>query len=210
MRIPLNEITCFINNICRTYKIDESHGIKHALDVYGFARNLVYSEAKSSPYLLDQESVIYTAALLHDTCDKKYMKESEGIENINKFLTDSGEYKKEETDIILQIIQTMSYSKVKEFGFPELGQYQQAYHIVRESDLLAAYDIDRCILFTMNNYNVNYETAFYMAKDLYHKRMEKHIEDGLISTTYGKMKAGELLKENLLNIEQIESVIKKK
>lgn len=209
MRIPINEITCFINNICRIYNIDESHGIKHALDVYGFARNLVYSEAKSSPYLLDQESVIYTAALLHDTCDKKYMKESEGVENINKFLTDTGVYKKEETDIILKIIQTMSYSKVKEFGFPELGQYQQAYHIVRESDLLAAYDIDRCILFTMNNYKVDYEKAFYMAKELYHRRMEKHVEDGLIKTTYGKMKADELLKENLLNIEQIESLIKK-
>ena len=48
----------------------------------------------------------------------------------------------EKLDIIFQIITTMSYSTVKKNGFPSLNEYQLAYHIVREADLLAAYDID--------------------------------------------------------------------
>ena len=41
----------------------------------------------------------------------------------------------------------MSYSKVKVHGYPELGDYQLAYHIVRESDLLTAYNIPRSIVY---------------------------------------------------------------
>ena len=29
----------------------------------------------------------------------------------------------------------MSYSKVKKSGFPDMNEFQTAYHIVRESDL---------------------------------------------------------------------------
>ena len=50
-------------------------------------------------------------------------------------------------DVIGDIIGSMSYSKVKKNGFPELGDYQTEYNIVREADLLAAYDIDRAIIY---------------------------------------------------------------
>ena len=43
----------------------------------------------------------------------------------------------------------MSYSKVNKNGFPELGNYQLCYNIVREADLLASYNIDRCIIYQM-------------------------------------------------------------
>jgi len=62
-------------------------------------------------------------------------------------------------EIIGKIIGTMSYSKVKANGYPELGEYQLAYHIVREADLLAAYDIDRCIIYTMYRDNCEYNKA---------------------------------------------------
>lgn len=207
MKIPLSKICTFINNMCFKYNIDESHGLKHAMDVYKFSRNIVLYESSKYPELLLQQPIIYTAALLHDTCDKKYMDENEGIENIKQFLYSTKEYEPSDTDIILKIIKTMSYSKVKKNGYPKLGEYQNAYHIVRESDLLAAYDFDRGLLYTMNSNNLNYKNAFPIAKDLYEVRMAKHIDDGLIVTNYGKIKAKELLEENIKNIKQIENVL---
>jgi HD superfamily phosphodiesterase len=207
MRIPLSKICNFINYMCNNYKIDESHGLKHALDVYKHCINNVATESARFPFLLDQQPVIYTAALLHDTCDKKYMKESEGIEKIKEFLITTQNYNNNERDVIIEIIQTMSYSKVKSNGFPELGEYQLAYHIVREADLLAAYDFDRGLIYTMNNYKVDYKTAFTMAKELYEKRMAKHVDDGLITTKYGVKEAEKLLSENMKHIESIESIL---
>lgn len=207
MRLPLSKMCVFIQQVCSKYKIDESHGMKHALDVYKFSRILVASERTEFPYIINQIPIIYTAALLHDTCDKKYMDEIEGVINIQEFLGSTNCYNREEMDTILKIIQTMSYSKVKIHGFPELGIYQKAYHIVREADLLTAYDFDRGLLYTLNNYDVDYKKAFYMAKKLYGNRMAKHIEDGLISTPHGIEQARLLLKDNLVHIDEIENML---
>lgn len=208
MRLPLSRICSFINHMCSTYHIDESHGLKHALDVYKFCRILVKDQSSSQPQLLKQQNIIYTAALLHDTCDKKYMHEDLGITYIRCFLEDTKCYQTYENDIILQIIQTMSYSKVQAQGYPELGTYQQAYHIVREADLLAAYDFDRCLVFTMHHYKVDYKNAFIMAKNLYEKRMAKHVEHGLISSEKGLSLASSLLDENKQQIACIEELLK--
>ena len=207
MRIPLSKICYFINSMCKKYNIDESHGLKHALDVYKYCRNNVAYESIQFPILINQQPVIYTAALLHDTCDKKYMDETIGIEKIKEFLSSTQAYNNNEKNIIIEIIQTMSYSKVKNYGFPDLGEYQLAYHIVREADLLAAYDFDRGLIYTMNNYNVDYKTAFTMAKELYENRMAKHVEDGLITTKYGVKEAKKLLDENKIHIEAIEATL---
>ena len=77
-------------------------------------------------------------------CDKKYMDEKEGIKEIEKFL--ESKLSDDEINIILSIITTMSYSTVKANGYPDLGFYQTAYHIVREADLLSAYNFDRCVI----------------------------------------------------------------
>ena len=81
-------------------------------------------------------------------CDKKYMDEDTGLEKINQFLEDK--MTPLELDITKQIITTMSYSKVKTNGYPELNEYQMAYHIVREADLLSAYDFDRCMFYNIH------------------------------------------------------------
>lgn len=193
--------------MCRTYNIDESHGVKHALDVYKYSRNLVSAESKQFPIILSQQHIIYTSALLHDTCDKKYMNEEDGLQDIISFLQETSLYQDEDIDIIIKIIQTMSYSKVKINGFPKLGEYTKAYHIVRESDLLTAYDFDRCLLFTMNSYKIEYNIAFTLANDLYQQRMIKHISDGLIKTKYGIEEGNRLLIENQKNILSIKTMI---
>ena len=66
-------------------------------------------------------------------------------------------YKKEKIDVIGDIIGTMSYSKIKKNGFPDLGEYQNEFNVVREADLLAAYDIDRAIIYNMTKSNNDFE-----------------------------------------------------
>ena len=59
----------------------------------------------------------------------------------------------------------------------------------------------------MHKYNVDYNEAFKIAKDLYEKRMAKHISDGLITTNYGIDQAIKLYGENMQNIKSIETML---
>ena len=170
--------------LCKKFNIDESHSLKHSMEVYNFALRIYESELHMNAYLEEQKDIIVLAAILHDTIDKKYVAEEDGIEEIRKYL--NGVVTVEKLDIIFQIITTMSYSTVKKKGFPLLGDYQLAYHIVREADLLAAYDIDRCVMYSMYTKNANYSEALDMAIVLFDNRVLKHRKDKLFVTNYSK------------------------
>jgi hypothetical protein len=75
-------------------------------------------------------------------------------------------------EIVEKNISTMSYSKVKTNGYPELGEYQLTYHIVREADLLTAYDIYKCIIYTMYRDNCHYNKALEEPLKLFDYRIE--------------------------------------
>ena len=191
MIIPYNSIFNFILLTSKKYNIDESHGLLHSMDVLNKANNIINYESTLHNKNIDKE-VIYTTALLHDMCDKKYMDEKIGVSNVKRFLSNDLNYKKEKVDVIGDIIETMSYSKVKKNGFPDLGNYQTEYNIVREADLLAAYDIDRAIIYNMTKANNNFEVSFINSKLLYYDRMAKHNKDSLFTFDYTK-KEGEKL-----------------
>ena len=168
--------------LCKKFNIDESHSLKHSMEVYNYALKIYESELVMNAYLEQQKDIIVLSAILHDTIDKKYVVEAEGMEEIRKHLESC--VKKENLDIIFQIITTMSYSTVKKNGFPLLGDYQLAYHIVREADLLAAYDIDRCIMYSMYKHNANYLDALNAAIVLFEHRVFRHRKDRLFVTNY--------------------------
>ena len=86
----------------------------------------------------------------------------------------------------------MSYSTVKKNGFPNLGPHQLAYHIVREADLLAAYDLERCIIYKMMKQQQPYSDAVRLSLDLFNERVLLYLQDDLFITTYSKLKAMEL------------------
>jgi HD superfamily phosphodiesterase len=154
------------------------------MDVLNFAHNIYMNELPDCPFLKEQEKVIYTAAILHDMCDKKYVNEDEGIRQIEDFLQESMD--PAEIDMTKQIISTMSYSTVKKKGYPLLGTYQYAYHIVREADLLSAYNFDRCMIYHMQkNQKCTLEESFQNANELFENRVLKYIDDQLIGTKYG-------------------------
>jgi HD superfamily phosphodiesterase len=192
--------------LCKKFNIDESHSLKHSMEVYNFALRIYESELPMNAYLEEQKDIIVLAAILHDTIDKKYVAEADGIEEIRQFL--EGYVSTEKLGIIFQIITTMSYSTVKKNGFPLLGDYQLAYHIVREADLLAAYDIDRCIMYSMYTKNANYLEALDAAVVLFEHRVFRHRKDRLFVTNYSKKLSVKLHKKAKKDVEVLVKNIK--
>jgi HD superfamily phosphodiesterase len=68
------------------YNIDESHGLSHSMNVFLMANDIYRHEVINTPILRGQQQIIYTSAILHDTCDHKYMDKEEGLERIREFL----------------------------------------------------------------------------------------------------------------------------
>lgn len=167
------------------YNIDESHGLSHSMNTLYYANQIFREEVLIRPEIQFHERLIYVSAIIHDMCDKKYTDKSRELVNIERFLGES--LKPYEIETTTKIISTMSYSYVKEHGFPDLGEYQTAYNIVREADLLTAYDFDRSIIYHMNNHIVlDLQTSFHNAKTLFSERVFRHNEDGLFFTDYAK------------------------
>lgn len=180
-----------VMDFTRRYNIDESHSLKHSMEVKRFAENIYESELVANPQLERQKSIIMASAILHDMCDHKYVSDEAGAiaelrEYMKEFFTDA------DFDVVVSIITTMSYSKVKKKGYPDLGEYQLAYHIVREADLLAAYDIDRCIIYGMAVDKMTYTMAVERATVVFADRVIKYRDDGLFLTAWSKAKSLEL------------------
>jgi hypothetical protein len=192
----------------KKYSVDESHGLLHSMNILNYANTIYEYEKINFPFLQAQEKIIYVSAIIHDMCDAKYMNEAEGIKEINNFL--ENQITNDEINIIQNIISTMSYSKVKKNGFPCLGDYQMAYHIVREADLLTAYDFERCMIYHLNKQNNdnNVVDAFCNAKKLFENRVFKHEEDGLFITSWSKNNHLHLHSQALTRINVWEKIIK--
>jgi hypothetical protein len=198
----LNYAFQYVINTSKKFNIDESHALKHSMEVYRFSKRIYESELVIHPYLESQKEIIYMCAIGHDMCDKKYMDESQGILEYKQYL--SKQLTLEQLEIMGKIISSMSYSKVKANGYPtDLSEYELAYHIVREADLLAAYDIDRCIMYKMYKDNLLYSDAFQNALDLFDKRVFLMIPDDLFITEYSKKKALQLHKKAEKDVENL-------
>uniref|UniRef100_A0A6C0DGW6 HD domain-containing protein n=1 Tax=viral metagenome TaxID=1070528 RepID=A0A6C0DGW6_9ZZZZ len=202
----INQAFRFVIQTSQEYNIDESHALKHSLEVFNYANNIYDDEVNKFPYLKDQREIISLSAIVHDMCDKKYLDENNGIINIKNHMT--GYLPDHELEVVSKIIQTMSYSKVKENGFPDLGEYQHAYHIVREADLLAAYDLDRCIIYRMMRHKYNYTDSLNESKDLFENRILNYRRDNLFVTNYSKNKSALLHKKALVDLEKLDAILK--
>jgi HD superfamily phosphodiesterase len=204
----LSKLFNFVLLTSKKYNIDESHGLSHSMNVFHFANKIYQDEVINYPILKNQENIIYVSAILHDMCDKKYMDEKDGLKEIEKFLENEDILKPSEIGVCKQIMSTMSYSKVFADGFPNLGSYQKAYHIVRESDLLSAYDFDRCMIYKMNmNQGANIEDTFQNALELFNKRVLKHNDDNLFLLDYSKRESIVLHNSALQRINSWKKII---
>jgi hypothetical protein len=190
MENVLNRAFDCVRQLSVAYKIDESHAMKHSMDVFNFTKQFYHRYSPYQPQLVQQQRVLYAASILHDMCDPKYTTEADGLRAINTYMDSC--FTSEEFNILSIIMTTISYSKVKAKGFPVLGDWQFAYHIVRESDLLASYDFDRCVMYGMYRESLPYIDAVARARTVYHNRVFHYIKDGVFITDFGLSKAYEL------------------
>jgi len=200
----INSSFKYVIETSKTFNIDESHSLKHSMEVLGYAKKIYESEVKANPYLENQKKIIYMAAIGHDMCDKKYMDEKEGVIRYKNYLNDL--MTPNDLEVMGKIIETMSYSKVKVNGFPDLGEYQLAYHIVREADLLAAYDLDRCIIYKIYHNNYNYSEAIEDAFNLFENRVFKMRKDKLFKTDYSKKESLKLHKKAIKDVLNLKTL----
>ena len=155
--------------------------------------------------LKEQKRIIMTSAILHDMCDKKYIDERVGINMIKDYCKDY--ISEDELNIIETIILTMSYSTVKKNGYPELNDYELAYHIVREADLLAAYDIDRTIIYSMYKENIDYHNAIKRTIELFKNRVLKYRSDNLFITSFSEEESLKLHEKSINDLKDLQEII---
>jgi len=190
MRLPylynvVNYAFDFVALTSKQMRIDESHALRHSMDVFHLANRIYHKEVDIAPYLKQQFRVIGVSAILHDMCDHKYMDEQEGVEKLCKHMKPMLE--NHELDAFANIVTTMSYSKVQQKGFPtNLGEYTRAYHIVREADLLSAYNVERCLIYQMQRKDFNYADSIYKVIELFQNRVLTYREQDLFLTEFGK------------------------
>ena len=102
------------------------HGLQHALRVYSNAKKINAKE-------MGDEKVVLTAALIHDTVDKKLFNNfDERIIYVRQFLDDNN-YTNEEIDEIIYIISNISWNEGKNVELNSLNA-----KIVRDADRLDA------------------------------------------------------------------------
>ena len=200
-----NYLFDFVTLTSKLYSIDESHAVKHSMDVFFYSNKIYNYELIKNPYIKNHKNIIDTASILHDMCDKKYVNELVGIDRISNYMKDK--ITEDELNITLKIVSTMSYSTIKKNGYPKLGDYQLAYNIVREADLLAGYDFDRCIIYQMLKRNESYEKSFIDAKELFNNRILKYREDDLFTSELSKKISKELHEKAINRIIFLDSIL---
>lgn len=202
----LSSIIHFIMAITKQYSYDESHGMIHSFNTMHTAYKIYENELHNHPELKEQEKVILVSAVIHDMCDKKYMDEIDGISRIDNVLENHMSSK--EILVVHDIVSGMSYSKVKKKGFPDMGDYQAAYNVVREADLLEAYDFDRAMIYHLYHKNADMKEAYKESLELFKKRMFRHEKDGLLTFEYTKTQAKQLKTRSIIRMKHWKKIIR--
>ena len=195
----------YVINTSKQFNIDESHSLKHSMDVFHTANQIYNSELIRNPYLSTQKTIIDVSAILHDMCDKKYVDEHQSVDEMNKYMQPY--ITTAEMVMVNTIISTMSYSTVTKNGFPVIPEYQLAYHIVREADLLCAFDPDRCIMYGMMKENMSYVDATKRAIPYLENRVLQYIDNKLFITDYSKEQSIILHKECKAKLDNLKQLV---
>jgi len=195
----------YVMETTQRFNIDESHALKHSLEVFHYANEIYTHQVNLHPYLEKQKGIIYASAILHDMCDKKYMDQENGLTMIKHHMKDL--MSEHDLTIVGNIISTMSYSTVKKNGYPELGEYQMAYHIVREADLLSAYDLDRSLIYSLICEKLNYTDALKRVIEITNERILTYRSDKLFITNYSKALSLQLHRKALKNLKLLENLL---
>ena len=181
----MEDLWKFIEKCCEEQGIDESHGLKHSKAVVGWAEQLMAAETNLSD---DEKRMVTYAAALHDMCDSKYTDVTKSSQVIKAWLLEQG-WNEHEASVLISIITTMSYSKLKKAAemvghrvWPDHGKWQLAYHITRNADLLDGYKVERCFQFQKHKSpDMSDDEAWILVEKLFENRVLRYVSDGWIT-----------------------------
>jgi hypothetical protein len=135
----------------------------------------------------DECTMAIYAAALHDMCDKKYTDPVEASDRIFHWLVVNEAWSIENASSLIDIINSMSYSWLKNRvvngipNYPDHGKWQRAYHIARHADLLDGYIVSRCFLYGKHiSPSISDDECWKKVKDLFDVRVFKYVSDGWI------------------------------
>ena len=214
LQLIINTSFQYVIKASALYTIDESHALKHSMQVFNYAtelfKNTIYiSESIPLESMIEQQEIVYIAALLHDMCDHKYVGENESVAllEMRQYMSVNANVSEKTMNVVCEIISSMSYSKVVKHGYPNLGVYNMAYHVVREADLLAGYDPDRCIIYSMMVEKMCYVESVKRCIDLFNKRVFNYIPNMLFVSTTGLTMAHDLHQRAKYDIAKLSGML---
>jgi len=177
----------FIGRQCEKYGIDESHGLKHAKGTLMRANEILLTLSEVTE---EERRMTLYAAAIHDTCDSKYTPVNEAAKEIGYFLR-SEFWSPEHIDALINIVTSMSYSKLKksvssgQIEYPNHGKWQRAYHVARHADLLEGYVVARCVMYNIHLYpEKSMDEHWQRATELFSERVFTYCSEGWIFFPY--------------------------
>lgn len=178
----MEKLYIFIDLLCKEYNIDESHNLQHSIRCIAWVQRL----ADVNNLTAQEQQIAVYAAALHDMCDAKYTDVFIGCERIREWLL-ANDWTEEFADVLIRIVTTMSYSKLKaaaadgQIVYPDHGRWQMVYHIVRHADLLEGYRVDRCYYYQKHIMpNISENDCWTKVVELFERRPLRYVAEGWI------------------------------
>lgn len=204
----------FAEEIIFKYDYDESHDMRHFLNVVNYAKDIIKNDYLDAQIILDlpnRESIkiILDASFCHDLIDSKYVNSIEMLDKL-KTLCLHNDYKY--FNILSYLIENISFSKQRKVDFKPIEKYYIALMIVSDADKLDAYRIERIIAYQNNKYkdlpnDIKKMRTKIWLKTILVKRVLEY-KDKWLKTDYAKKIAVPMhenivkyVKEHLLDIE---------
>ena len=184
--MPIRSLADFIDDMCREYDIDESHGLKHSVGTIRRAQAIMDTIGSITK---EERQMVIHAAALHDLCDSKYTDSAVASLKIKIWLIFEADWSRANAEALIHIITTMSYSKLKNLKeqngihtYPNHGKWLRAYHITRQADILESYSPARCVLYNKHKYPYKSEDEHWQkAVELFNARIFNYVKDGWIT-----------------------------
>lgn len=186
--------------------IDDSHNEKHGKEVLFWAQEIV----QSLDYKIHKNDLLMIGhcCLLHDLMDRKYKDLSTEVElHLERF------HRPHEVELMMNVMKDMSYSKTvkqNQFILPEWlneSPFQDVFHITREADLLASYNLARMIEYRRaQNPFMKKEEGIQECIDLFYNRMERLDKIGVFVHPSAKKKAEHLKVISKLKLDLLPTV----
>lgn len=214
MEIPI-WLWDYAKYIVEKHNFDSSHDINHFVNVYNYTQTIIDNDFSDNDISLidnvsreDSIKICLHAAFCHDLIDSKYVDSKKALEELKSVFL-SNQYNEEHLNIIVFLIDNMSFSKQR-YGKQSIPQqYQIAMDIISDADKLDAYRVERVVAYQEHK-NKNEKINKMWIKTILVKRVLEY-KDKWLKTNYAKSIAPPLhdtvqkyVDENLFDVDMVE------